>query len=238
MFITNNIFKFNQGILISVTPIIFFWIQNAVNGIKMVGDMRSTKNSEDSADEHHIQYGDALELANLAIWEFDMKDNHYLFNKGFYSLLGTSKFDQGGYRMPAEEYFEKFVHPEDVDTVVFEMNRSFDREVSNFEHRIIRSSGEVRDVLVNVKIVKTREKTKNIVYGTIQDITHGKNVEKELKESEEKFREVFNNANDAMYLHKVKGRTPGNFIEVNNAACQILGYSREELEGMGPWDLD
>lgn len=204
----------------------------------MVGEHRGNRNSEDESDRYHIQFEDVLELANLAIWEYDIKDNHYLFNDRFYTMLGTSNLDQGGYRMSAEYYFENFVHPDDIERVVDEMNRSFESKGSTFEHRIIRADGEVRDVYVTVKMVKSSDKRNNMVYGTIQDITERKNIENELKESEEKFREVFNNANDAMFLHKVKDRTPGNFIEVNETACQILGYKRAELRGMGPWDID
>ena len=68
----------------------------------------------------------------------------------------------------------------------------------------------------------------------IRDLSEHLKSEEELKESEEKFREVFNNANDAMFLHKMKGRNPGNFLEVNDVACQILGYTRQELMNMSP----
>ena len=59
-----------------------------------------------------------------------------------------------------------------------------------------------------------------------------------LKESEEKFREVFNNANDVITLSKLnEDGTPGKFIEVNDVACERLGYSREEFLKMTPKDI-
>lgn len=51
-----------------------------------------------------------------------------------------------------------------------------------------------------------------------------------LRASERKFRELFNNANDAIFICEVLGpRSLSNFIEVNNVACVRHGYTRKEL---------
>ncbi|MCQ8894266.1 MAG: PAS domain S-box protein [Methanolinea sp.] len=65
-------------------------------------------------------------------------------------------------------------------------------------------------------------------------------LEKEaaLEESEAKFREIFNSANDAIHIHELReDGLPGRFSEVNAVACEMLGYSREEFLGMTPLDL-
>ncbi len=54
-----------------------------------------------------------------------------------------------------------------------------------------------------------------------------------LKASEHKFRTLFNSAGDAIFIHDMEGH----FLEVNEAACQRLGYSREELLQMSPQDI-
>jgi PAS domain S-box-containing protein len=59
-----------------------------------------------------------------------------------------------------------------------------------------------------------------------------------LKESEEKFRLLFNEANDMITLNLInEDGLPGDFIEVNEVACERLGYSREELLNMGPKNI-
>ena len=65
-------------------------------------------------------------------------------------------------------------------------------------------------------------------------------LEKEaaLEESEAKFREIFESANDAIHIHELReDGLPGRFIEVNAVACKMLGYSREEFLAMTPLDL-
>jgi len=75
--------------------------------------------------------------------------------------------------------------------------------------------------------------------GYIRDVTESRHAELAMMESEEKFRELFNNAGDAIFLHEIGGPDgPGRFIEVNRVACERLGYSREEFLEMTPADID
>ena len=46
---------------------------------------------------------------------------------------------------------------------------------------------------------------------------------------EEQFRAIFNNSNDALFVFGLGKDEAGNFTQVNDVACQRLGYSREEL---------
>lgn len=60
-----------------------------------------------------------------------------------------------------------------------------------------------------------------------------------LQGSEKKFRNLFQNANDAIFLYKlIDNQRPGEYIEVNNTACSRLGYTREELLKMSPIDIN
>ncbi len=76
------------------------------------------------------------------------------------------------------------------------------------------------------------------IIGTCEDITERKEMEKALLESEEKFREVFNNVNDGVILCELEDGRFEHFIEVNDSICQKLGYSREELLEMSCKDIN
>ncbi len=66
-----------------------------------------------------------------------------------------------------------------------------------------------------------------------------KNEGEALKASEEKFRNLFNNANDAIFLHELtEDGISGKFMEVNNISSLILGYTHEELLEMSPKDIE
>ena len=56
-----------------------------------------------------------------------------------------------------------------------------------------------------------------------------------LQEQSARYRLLFETINDAVFVHLIGDRgDPGPFIYVNDAACRILGYSRDELLAMTP----
>ncbi len=61
------------------------------------------------------------------------------------------------------------------------------------------------------------------IYGT-RDITERKHMEHDLRASEMRYRELFDNANDIIYTHDLDG----NFTSFNRKAIDISGYTREE----------
>jgi len=63
-------------------------------------------------------------------------------------------------------------------------------------------------------------------------------TEKTLRESEEKYRILFEGLNDAVFVHDLdeEGLT-GRFLQVNDVACRRMGYTREELLSLTPRDI-
>lgn len=61
---------------------------------------------------------------------------------------------------------------------------------------------------------------------------------KEIEESEKKYRELFENANDAIFIFDAEGKDRGHIIAANRAAAEMHGYSAEELLSMNIKDLD
>ena len=55
-----------------------------------------------------------------------------------------------------------------------------------------------------------------------------------LRQSEHNFRTTFDSSGDAIFIHNMKGI----FIEVNEVACERLGYDRDELLKLNPMDID
>ncbi len=66
---------------------------------------------------------------------------------------------------------------------------------------------------------------RRIYSGIVRNITERKNNEKELREKEEKFRQTIANAPIGMALVGLDG----NWLQVNAALCEIVGYSEKEL---------
>jgi PAS domain S-box-containing protein len=70
--------------------------------------------------------------------------------------------------------------------------------------------------------------------GITRDITERKRAENELKKSEEKFRNLFESATDAIFILDLEG----NFIDINTVAHTRLGYTKDEMLSMHIKELD
>ena len=110
--------------------------------------------------------------------------------------------------------------------------------IQNYDTVRLKKDGGLIDVSLHISPIFDSNGQVTGISTIAHDITERKIVEEELKKSEEKFREVFNNANDAMFLHKLEGKNPGKFLEVNDEACKSLGYTRHELKNMNPMNID
>jgi PAS domain S-box-containing protein len=71
------------------------------------------------------------------------------------------------------------------------------------------------------------------VIGVATDITENRRAEVSIRESEERYRELFENANDIIYTHDLQG----NFTSLNRTCERITGYSREEATNMNVADV-
>ncbi len=97
------------------------------------------------------------------------------------------------------------------------------------EEKISDNSNTIRTIITK-KNLYTDPSGNRYIVGVIRDITDLKNIENELRESEQRYRALFNNLSDAVFVyHTLPDGTPDRFIELNDVACQRLGYSREEL---------
>ncbi|MBN2621674.1 PAS domain S-box protein, partial [candidate division WOR-3 bacterium] len=69
------------------------------------------------------------------------------------------------------------------------------------------------------------------------DDQHSK-LEKELFTCAERYHILFDNANDAIFVHAIsKEQEFGVFVELNETACTMLGYSRDDLLKKNPLDI-
>lgn len=81
----------------------------------------------------------------------------------------------------------------------------------------------------------TLQDGQKITLSVIKEISQRKKSELELRESEYKFKMLFNSANDAAFVTQLSPeKTYGDFIEVNEVACKKLGYTKEEFLQLSP----
>jgi PAS domain S-box-containing protein len=122
--------------------------------------------------------------------------------------------------------FLDFIHPDD--------HRRNDAEVASlaegnltvdFENRYIHRNGSVR--IINWRAVPLLEQ--KLMYCIGRDVTEKREAEAALKETEQRYRLIVENMDDAMLLMV----PDGSILSVNPAGCRIFGRSEEEIIRLG-----
>ncbi|MFH0996010.1 MAG: PAS domain S-box protein [Pseudomonadota bacterium] len=179
----------------------------------------------------------ALEMAHLGHWEYDVANDIFAFNDHFYKIFHITANQVGGYTMSSAEYTRRFVHPDDIAVVGEETRKAIEADNSLFsrqlEHRIIYADGTVGYIAVRFFIQKDAFGKTDRTYGVNQDITERKKSEEALRVSEEKYRKLVNTAPYGIQLTDLNGK----IIFSNPAHHKIHGYTDGELIGKFIWDL-
>jgi diguanylate cyclase (GGDEF)-like protein/PAS domain S-box-containing protein/hemerythrin-like metal-binding protein len=112
-----------------------------------------------------------------------------------------------------------------------EMQRAAEEQRSHFFFRHRLANGDIRDVEVHSGPLVIGGRP--LLYSVINDISERRAAERQLKESEARFRHVMEHAPLGISIADLHGR----FTEVNQALCDIVGYAREELQRMSIDDI-
>ena len=86
----------------------------------------------------------------------------------------------------------------------------------------------------DMHVVEAEWLNKKVHLITIRDITERKRAEQVIRESEEKFRAIFDNATDGILLADLETKK---FFSANKTICNMLGYSLDEIKELGVMDI-
>ncbi len=163
---------------------------------------------------------EAQHLAKQGSWDWHRNINLFAWSDGLKHLCGhppdfkDDRYDAFLEHLPQEDRIGFTTTVEDV------CETGARRELT---HQLIRADGQVLTVRHTVKPLPTRHAGSYRVIGTVQDITEQQAADRRLRESEEKYRRLFELSDDPMWLI-----VDGHFVMANRAAGRILGYSSVE----------
>jgi PAS domain S-box-containing protein len=186
------------------------------------------------AEEELKRYQVMVESAHDAIFFKDLNSRYIIANEKTLEAFGLSRDEVIGkidYElMPEKKEAKKNVED---DQVVFKTGKL--TEV--IKHMTGADGKEHWFEAIKVPHIDTAGHIAGLI-GVARDITERKQTEEALRESEEQYRLLFNSGNDAVFVHRVTtGGIPGKIIDVNDAACKILGYTRGELLQLSHLDI-
>ena len=204
-------------------------IDNIISSFKMIshnaveGKMDARANTDVGIDFKEIPKGlnEILDAVTAPIRE-NMRVTNYLA-KG--ELKTRIQLDLKGEFKQAGDTLDNFAQY--LDSIVDDSNSVLTAIQNNDFSRPVSVQGEGDLKILTNGIEQTRL---SLAEATTERIK----AEKALRESEKKFRTLFDSTNDAIYLHDMSG----SILEVNQVACERMGYTRDEFLKMKQMDID
>jgi PAS domain S-box-containing protein len=200
-----------------------------VGGLAIIRDITGQKLAEEALKKSEARYRALFESNPQPMWIYDLETLRFL-------VVNDAAIEHYGYSR--EEFLAMTLRdirpPEDVPLLLEHLKSLAESSQKFYAARNIRhrkKDGTIIDVEVISHEVEWNGRKARLV--SINDVTERKRAEEAVRESEEWFKEVFEGSRDAIFLVDSNAR----FIGVNEAACKLTGYSREELLNMSIPDL-
>ena len=195
-------------------------------------DITENKKAEEKVEESEKKYRTLVENFPDFIARFDEEGRHLFVNPSI-----TKAFD-----MPLEQIIGKTLRelpdagtPEQIETLTTKVKEVFEHGIPNTTQASWMTQEGER--FFNIRHVPELDQHGKVisVLGVTRDVTSHKRTKEKLKEGEERFRSLFEQAANSIAL--VDADT-GGIIEFNERAHEDLGYSREEFERLSLADID
>lgn len=189
----------------------------------LVTDISESKRKELALIQANQQLELAESMARLGSWQLDFVNKTGSWSKEMYHLLGIDQATTP----PSFETHLSCIHPEDREIVAAQldaMQQGKDPEI--VIHRTNPEKGPVKYLLPGFQ-VQRNEKGEAIAFsGTMLDITERFAYENQLKQSESKYRQLFESNPIPMTIMDVETL---DMMHVNKTALEVLGYSYDEF---------
>jgi len=198
-------------------------------------DITDAKKEQEALEKSEAQFRTILKSMHYGVYTFD--------TEGRFTYVNDVVAKRSGY--PREWHLEKtlfdLVRPEERGAVRKNFEAAVRGEyVPPYEFAYFKPDGDI--VWVHISTTAIREGGHIVgVLGLLLDVTKRRKSEEALKESEEKYRTLFENSRDAIFITSHEGTS----VDANRSFLDLFGYTKEEARELkavdtfvNPEDLD
>ena len=207
-----------------------------ISRIAVVGrDVTAQRSAEEALRASQMLLNRTMRVGKMGGWEWDVASSSIYWSEETYRLHG---FNPADFKPGSAEHINRSLACYDRTNAAVvhaafrncvEQGESYDIEVP-----FTSAKGQKHWVRTGAEAIRDESGAVIRVVGYITDVSERRASEEALRQSEEKFRTLVDEAAEMLFVHDLDGR----ICEVNRAAAEGTGYSREELLTLSVWDLD
>ncbi len=173
----------------------------------------------------------AQSVAELGSWEFDTSSGRFSVSDNQLRLMG---FDPESETVSWRRWLDR-LHPDDRQSIEADVAELMAGSVPpDKEFRVVWPNAQIRWLIARAREIAGDGGSRRII-GVTVDITEQKRAQEALKESEARYRLLFDGNPQPMWVYDEETQY---FLDVNAAAVDMLRYSREDLLSISLLDLE
>jgi PAS domain S-box-containing protein len=166
-----------------------------------------------------------IKSSHIGLWDWDLVTNEVFISPEWKSQLGYADDE-----LPNRyEEWESRLHPEDREPTLRALQDFREGRCAVTDFRLRHKDGSWRSILTRANLIRDAAGQPARIMGCHIDITARKEAEEALRESEERFRTIFEQAPLGISEGEI---ATARFISANQRYLDILGYTIDELRGL------
>lgn len=195
-------------------------------------DITEMKKAETGLKQSNERFEMISRTTNDAVWEWDFETGKMWGNETHQQLYGLTTADP----VPDEKQWQQRLHPDDREPMMKKQAEALASDTNVFitEYRFNTEKEGYKNIYDRCYIVRNAEGKAVRILGSMMDITERKKAEDLIRESEERYKALVENAPEALVVFDVESRK---FVSVSESAEKLFKMTREELLKIGPVEL-
>lgn len=190
---------------------------------KLQDEIAERKKTEEALRKSEERYALAVQGANDGIWDRDLDTGEVYFSPRWKGMISYEDHE-----LPNDLCeWKSRIHTDDYDRVTNTLQWYLGGHIPVYEveYRLRAKDGSFRWIHSRGACLRDPWGNPSRIAGSHTDITYRKRIEVALRESERKYRKIFEESRDVIFVFDADSR----LLDVNPSAQDLLGYTREEL---------
>ncbi len=198
-------------------------------------DITERRLAEEQLKAERLRMAEVLAGTQVGDWQWNVKTKQISFSERWEAVLGYPPAEASQFN---ETKWINLYHPNDLEASRNLLKECIAGTRDQYAHevRMRHRGGSWIWIFDRGKVIERELDGRPVlISGIHQDITARKEAEQALRESEARYRDIFEKSSAVKLLIDAES---GRIIEANSAACRFYGYSRAEIATLHIWDIN